>query len=181
MDPASERLVRTSRPLRSPQSCVRHTHPGAPLATAEPYTTAHTNNPNPRKAAGEGLELKTVGLQVPKENNSKLYFCFGLFCFTGLTHFVLTFVFVISVFASLFVKTENISWVGREALEGVGGGGKYNQKIFYEKKLRIKANKSYVHQEHWFIQIRPNPKAIHLRKERTRIKPPGTSAHLVNS
>lgn len=47
-----------------------------------------------------------MGLQAPQENNSKL-FCFGNFCFIGLTHFVLTFVFVIFVFCGLFVKTEH--------------------------------------------------------------------------
>lgn len=55
--------------------------------------------------------------------------------------------------------------MGRKDLEGIKGGEKYNQNIFYEKKLRTKANKNYVHQEQWFIQIRSNPKAVSLRKE----------------
>lgn len=47
-------------------------------------TTAGTNNPSTRKAEEKYYGLQTVGLQAPKENNSKLYCSFGIFCFIGL-------------------------------------------------------------------------------------------------
>lgn len=73
--------------------------------SCQALTTAGTNNPCPRKAEGEKCNgLKTVGLQAPKENNSKLYskFWHSLF-YWSFACFVLTFVLVIFVFCGLFL------------------------------------------------------------------------------
>lgn len=70
--------------------------------------------------------------------------------------------------------------MGREDLEGAGGGVEENTiKRYLMKKVKNKSKQNYVHQEHWFTQIRSNPK--HLRKERNTMRPPGKPAHLVNS